>query len=301
MTSNEAQTMPDADILDGGDETCPAEAVVGNAERERRGYRLPSQIRQMASVFGVQMRLYSKGKIIYVLILLALLIPALVYGGVVESAGSTAYLLILLPMMMATIPPMLSGKILSSEFKNKTAFLTFPLPISRTAVYMGKFLASLVLSIGIFGLAYGLAVLSDPGVISFPSDLLGSFLICVAGVFAISATAYGFSTMFKRGSVGLTEIITMALPFLLIFIMMRYPEIISPEVWDYIKLLPQFSGYQALHVMDAKLLEMLMGSFGIPPSFLLTDLPLHLYIGVAAAWGILFLVMGWRKVVRKEL
>lgn len=292
-----------------GDETFAApvaDADVQDMSQEHGRYSLPSQISQLISVFGVQMRLYSKNKMTFVFVILALLIPILAYTGVAKTIldafdmdESTAYLLALLPIMMSVIPPMLSGRILSSEFRNKTVFLTFPLPVSRTTFYFGKFLASLVMSISIFGLAYGLAIIAGSGLYepSFPNDVLNSFLICIAGVFAIAGMAYGLSTIFKKGAIGLTVTLSIVLPFVLYIVLTAFFKDMSSATMDYIKLLPQFDGYQALHLIDAGF----GGGFKDLFQAMMTDLSPYLYVGVALAWGALFLVFGMLNVIKKEL
>lgn len=289
-------------------EECTVKTVVDEAEPEhKKERRLPSQMRQMATVFGLQMKQFSKSKTIYVSLILVFLIPVLAYydvSGFPLGGKSIAGLLMGLPVMMAIIPSMLSGRISSSEFRNKTAYMLFPLPVSRAAYYFGRFFASLTLSVGIFSLAYGVAIFSDPSLelISFPSDFLGSYVICMVGVFAIAATAYSLSIMFKRGSVSLTVILTMFMPVLIFFLSIFGSEYLLPETIDYFKLLPQFNGYQALFTMDAGIVITRMIDYtGLIDNFLRTDFPPLYYAAVAAAWGILFLALGLKKAIRKEV
>ncbi len=311
MTSDDRLTLTESEICimnEDFQESCECEISAPETEihetgQERTKRRLPSQLSQMGSVFSVQMRLFFKSKIVYVFLILALLIPVIAYydilGRLYGKNDTIAGLLMALPIMMAIIAPMLSGRILSSEFRNKTAFMMFPLPVSRSAFYFGKFLASLVLSLSIFSLAYGLAILSgmDSGISAFPSDFIGSYIMAVAGVFAVSATAYGLGTMFRRGSVPVTVVITLGIPFLYAAIMVLYSTQIPSAIQDYLKLLPQFDGYQALLTMDAAFTFV-----GQPlDSYLMSDLSSYLYIGVAFAWGVLFLALGLLKIIKKEL
>jgi ABC-type transport system involved in multi-copper enzyme maturation permease subunit len=211
---------------------------------------------------------------------------------------SAAYLLSLLPIMAAVIPSMLSGRILSSEFKNRTVFLTFPLPVSRTTFYFGKFLASFILSAGIFGLVYGFALICGSNLYepSFPNNVLSSFLICITAVFAVAATAYGLSTMFRRGSVGLTAVLMIVIPFLIVVITETYFDL-SQSAIDHIKMLPPFGGYQALHMIDAGF----GGGFVTLFKEMMTDLPPYLYAITSMLWGAAFLALGALKINKKEL
>jgi len=316
MTSDETPEVPaNADDQGAGERQAndrrteaSSEAAGSRADdAAKRRYRLPSKASQAGSVFKAQMRLYSKSRMTFVFIALAILIPVMAYSGAAEDAiterlnadASPAYLLVLLPIMAAAIPAMLSGRILSSEFKNRTVFLTFPLPVSRITFYFGKFLASLVLSAGIFGLAYGLSIISGTNLYepAIPNDVLNSFMICIASMFAAAATAYGLSTMLRRGSAGLTVTVMLILPFLVFFATGSFLPDLSQSAVDHLRLLPAFGGYQALYMMDAGFgggLRMLFGE-------MTTDLSPYLYIATSMLWGTAFLVLGMLKISKKEL
>ncbi|MDR1691085.1 MAG: hypothetical protein LBR42_04500, partial [Candidatus Methanoplasma sp.] len=118
-----------------------------------QGMPIVEHLRQAICVFKLQMRLYSKSISTYIFILFALLIPLFAFSGALEKiiGGwvelNIAYVLILLPLMIVAIPARFSGKIMSSEFRNRTAFINFPLPMSRITFFMGKFLAALTMSL----------------------------------------------------------------------------------------------------------------------------------------------------------
>lgn len=199
-----------------------------SGEAVRRTYRLPSQMSQTASVYRLQMRLYAKSKGPYMFILLAAMIPLTAFtvdrisGG--DAVFSLSTSLALLPFMMVLIPATLAGRVMSSEFKNRTGYLTFPLPVSRTAFLMGKFAAALTLSLGIMMLAYGLAIVTVSYYGQTVAVVSDSLLICLCGTFMITAMACGLSAMFRRGSRSVVIVITLVLPVALMFAMLfMYP------------------------------------------------------------------------------
>jgi len=268
-------------------------------------YKLPSGAGQIVTVMMTQMRLYAKSKLVWILVFLALLIPILAYGGtakdILDAFGmpaSTAYLLILLPLFLPIIPAMIGGKVISSEFKNRTVYQIFPLPLSRTSFFIGKFLAAFILSVGIFSLAYGFAIFcgSNLYVPSYPNDVLNSFIVTIAGVFAFSAMACGLSPYFKRGSAGLIISTMIFLPMILVLLLAVYVEDPNSALWN-LKVLPPFSGYQALQMIDAVV--------GGPFSFILDEIvgtyDTYKYIAASVLWGALFLGIGLAKVKGKEL
>jgi len=293
MTSDD--TAPVVDVKPAGPDDASADRI----------YNLPSQAGQIITVFTTQMRLYSKGKLTWILIFFALLIPILAYSGMAETIltsfemyASTSYLLILLPLLLIVIPATVGGKIMSSEFRNRTVYLVFPLPISRTTFYIGKFLAALVLCVGIFALAYGFAILvgSDLYGPSYPNDVLSSFIVCIAAVFAFVAMACGLSPYFKRGSGGLIISLMLFLPMILTMLLAVYVDADS-ALWN-LKVLPPFSGYQALQMIDAGIGGMF---FGMIFEMIVGTYEMYAYLVASVLWGAAFLALGLMRVKGKEL
>lgn len=267
---------------------------------ESNGTAMPSNMAQMFSVFKLQMRLFSKEKSTYALLFLALLIPilAFTYASFLESRlGSppATYLLILLPLMIILIPSMIAGRTLSSEFRNRTVYMTFPLPVTRTTFFVGKFVASFALSLGIIMLAFGLAVVSgnmlyEP---SYSSDIGGALIICVVVTFAMTATAFGLGPFFKRGSMGITTGIMLSLPLIL---SIGIVDVLAPEsTMEIVRMIPPFASYQALLYIDSGF------GFFIGLIQLNESSSIFAYSVMAVIWGLVFLMLGWTKVVKKEL
>lgn len=274
---------------------------------EVRNTPLPSSVAQTFSIFKLQMRIFSKSRSTYMLLFLALLIPILAFSGVAETIiesdlfgvhVSTSYLLGLLPLMIILIPAMVSGRTLSSEFRNRTVYMTFPLPVTRTTFFVGKFLASFVLSWGIIMLAFGFAIIAgdmlyDP---SYPMDLVGALTICTFGVFAMTATAFGLGPFFKRGSMGATMGLMLFLPFIIVMVTAMVE--VTEGTMEILRTIPAFTSYQTLFLLDhgfggmfGDLIKMMIGeSSGVNMSSI-----------IAVLWGIAFLLLGWTKVVRREL
>jgi ABC-2 type transport system permease protein len=265
------------------------------------------------TVFGAQMRLYSKSKVVIGFIIMALVIPVLVYSGAAETIikgaadvpPSASYLLILLPLFIIAIPAMMAGRILSSEFRNRTAYLLFTLPVSRHIYYFGKFLAAFVLSAGVFAMAYAFAIICGSGYgLSYPNDALGSFVMCTAGVFALTAMAYGLSTYFKKGSTGLVIAIMIFLPLIVLILKAFTGDMgfFDPEyagsVWDPLMTLPPFTGFQSLYMIDHGIGGAFLGELY---STFLGPYSTFVYVAVSMIWGVLFLLLGMLNVNKKEL
>ncbi len=271
---------------------------------------IPSTTRQIFSVFGLQMKLYSKSKTTYIWLLIALLIPILTYTGIAEEilglynmAPSAPYLLILLPLFIAAIPSAVAGRTLSSEFRNRVVYMNYPLPVTRTVYYTGKFLASFTLSLGIILFAFGFAVFMGSHISPHLSDVLGAALICIAGTFAITATAFGLGPLFKKGSVTITTILTIGLPLmmfiLIIWMFSKFPITIEDSMRNIPALIPQFAPFHVFYLLDHGLSEANIGIFLLLAG---SDIvAIDMFCIVALIWGLVFLAIGLTKFVKKEL
>jgi ABC-type transport system involved in multi-copper enzyme maturation permease subunit len=268
-----------------------------------RKYKLPSQASQIMMVFATQMRLFSKSKIALIYIILALMIPVLAVAGVADavtemifgSPASVAYLLALLPLFVIVIPAMISGSVLSSEFTNRSVYLLFTLPVSRTTFYIGKFLAALTFTIGVFAMAYGFATLF--GETAYPNNILGSFIVCMASMFALTAMAYGLGPFFKKGSTRVVIALMAFMPYI-VLMMLASMSAGTAESLSSLTTLPPFAGYSALFMIDAGLGGFLGEIF---QAVFLGSYHWSTYVIVSALWGALFLALGCIKMNRKEV
>jgi ABC-type transport system involved in multi-copper enzyme maturation permease subunit len=205
---------------------------------------------------------------------------------------NTAYALFLLPIMIVAIPAGFAGKIMSSEFKNRTAFVNFPLPMSRITFYMGKFLAALTMSLTVMLLAVGGAILSCNAKFgaAFPNDVVSMLVVCVTGMIALLAMVYFLSTIFKKGAGTIAISLTVVLPF--IFLMVFNADSIA---WKAIGITPFFSSFQSFWLIDHGFLSGIM-------DFLLSNSYSALqFAAVSIAWGFVFLVLGAYVTKNKEV
>ena len=270
-------------------------------------YSAPSWFKQTMVMFMVQMKLFSKAKWTYVALSTAPPIPVLVIGAgdTISSmlymfGFSTAYsntyiagLLAFLPLFIGLYTSVLCGSQIPNEFKDRTAYLNVSLPMSRSSFYVGKYLAGLVLCLGIFMFAYGSAVAT--AMMKYDtifSDLLGeSLLLTIIAVFAYSATAFCIGSFMKRGST--------LVPFILMSVVIPVVVLLIGNYTDnwVLGYLPSFLGEAALGLLGATM----TASAGMPilANIDLTNIIPMAVIGIA--WGFLFLVIGMIQTKRREM
>ena len=276
------------------------------AHRDVR-YKGASPVGRILGVFMTQMKLFAKGKWMFVMMFAAVLIPIVmmllpsdILDALMAQCGiSTKYIgliLCFMPLMISFFTAVLCGTQLPNEFKDRTAYMSIPLPVSRTEFYIGKYLAGFVLCLGVFLMAFGFAVLM--GMMEYDeffSDMIGRALVyTVVAIFAYSATAYCIGTFMRRGSA--------LVPLMLMFI-------ILPAVFLYLGLkfeidwvfnMPCFLPDAILASLGSPMTLSLLGMFSlVGGGSYFDDMGLMVLIGVA--WGVLFLVIGALKMNRREM
>lgn len=281
-----------------------------NGENINEKGELPSPSAQMWIVYRAQMKLYVKGSTPFVLAFLILLIPAIMYTGVLDNilinsmfeeigyTGETyaAVCLSMLTVMTALIASMVCGSTLPSEIRYRTAYLNFPFPQSRTTFYMGKFLAGYTLVLMTVFMAFGLSIVM--GTAEYGSVSLAAagqaLLVSVIGSFAFCAMAYGMSAFTEKGS-------TM-LPFALIFIVIPVIGLVLADagvLGNTIGYIPSFFGEVALSYLGS--------NQSVSMTMLLDNLDVTItapFLGAVAAgliFGAVFLIAGLYRTKRREI
>ena len=276
------------------------------AHRDRR-YRIPSFVTQTGTMFMVQMRLYSKMKWTYFMLFMAILIPIItivldeVFDAMaMELGSSTAYigmLLSMMPIVLGFFTAVLSGPSIGREFKDRTAYMSMPLPISRVSFYLGKYLAGFVLSLGIFMFAYGMAVATAMSHYDYIfADLIGeSMLVMTVSLFAYSATAFCIGAFTRKPST-LTPFVlmTFVLPAVLMIIHLRYDV-------EALMLLPCFLPDVTVSILGSPIIGSVSGFFSMAGVSLVDVGELWTMVGIAVVWGIVFLLIGMVRTMRREM
>ncbi len=269
-------------------------------------YSIKSSFSQMLTVFMVQMKLFSKMKWTYILLFTALLIPIIAFSapdfinilstfGYSKGYSTTkiAGLLFFLPLMLGLMTSIMCGTQMPLEFKERTAYMNIPLPMSRASFFFGKYLAGFVMCLGIFMFAYSMAIataLVDYDTI-FPDLILNSIFLTIIGVMAYSATAYTLGCLTKKGS--------SIFPFVLMsFIIPLIVMIICSQTDDYtLTLLPMFLGEAALGILGASM----TGSAGM---IVLSQMDLTMtwaMVVIGIVWTVVMLLIGYVKTERREM
>ncbi len=271
-------------------------------------YEGSSPVERILWIFMAQMKLFSKNKWTFILLFMAVLMPMVIIAvpdlkdaAKTICAGSTAYigtLLCMITFMASFFTSFLCGTQIPNEFKDRTAYMSMPLPVTRMEFYIGKYLAGFVLCVGAFLMAFGFAViLAMMEYDTFFSDEIASALLgTIVTIFAFSATAYCLGSFMKRGS-ALVPLIFMffLLPIVCFLAYIRFDL-------DAMLLFPCFLPDNIIFTLGSEAAMsiggMSIGMFGVDlPSVANIDASML----VSIVWGIAFLVLGAYKMSRREM
>ncbi|MGA3359685.1 MAG: ABC transporter permease [Halobacteriota archaeon] len=166
----------------------------------------PNSVRQIATVIKYELLKYLRGRRLLAIVLLTIIISAIFL--IVPPAIGTAYpkdptdfitrVLSFLGVLSILSATFFGADAIVSEYESKTGYFLFPNPIRKTAIFVGKFIASALVSVGAIGLYYVIAVVSVRVIDgSIPANTGLSFAYSLIYLFAILAIAYLFSAIMR--------------------------------------------------------------------------------------------------------
>ena len=283
------------------------------AHRDAR-YELPNQLKQTISVFKTQMNLYSKRKGIYILLLLAFAIPfafnflkeRVYFGNFAEMNGNgiMGFLLCWLPLFLAFFTAFFCSKLMPSEISERTAYMNMALPMSRASFCLGKYLASVVITLGIVVFSYGMAMFTASSNYSFFDEdrLSQSFLFMILAVLVYTSFSFAMGCLLKRGS-ALLSLLTMALilPGIQLYLFTE-GHIGSTALTMFPNLIPDMTCLTLGSYLSTSPIGLLnLFTRGGKNAFDISQMDMTLTAILALVWTVAFLLIGIYKVSRREM
>ena len=313
-------------ITDAYDES---DRTLSDSEAHRDvSYELPPTIKQIWICYMTQMKRFTKERTVWTMLILLLLIPVFYfvstkYIGVPVSHITNVFLsvpLFAMPVVVAFICSSTCGTMLPREYNERTIYLSLPLPISRFAFYIGKFLAGFSLCLGVVTAAYGISVLLALTVgntdVSYTGAMFSSLLVMVCTVFFYCSFVYMLSAKSKRGATLKALVLLMvALP-----VLVAVPYIMAniDQLESYRSTLEAIGGILLyIPVTGPDYALNILGSSGIAQFFLFDVLSVFSFVKmlsgislnmnlimfclVSIVLGILCLVRGFFKIKRRDM
>jgi ABC-2 type transport system permease protein len=137
------------------------------------------------------------------------------------------------------------GDAIAGEFQNRTGYFLMGLPVRRTSVYIGKFIAAFAASLVAVLFYLGILLANGVGYLgagAFPVALLESFFITLLYLLALLGAVFLFSSMFKNS---LYAVLVVAVLFLFGFSLIQglVTDLVKIEPWFIITYADQIIGY----------------------------------------------------------
>lgn len=269
-------------------------------------YNIPSSAKQVWINYQTQLKLYGKGRIIWMVLLFVLAIPIVIYSGYFDKLISNllkdyiydpgSYLMILLialPMMAGLIVPSVMSKSLNSEFRLRTAHMNLAMPQSRFSFFLAKFLAGITVVMMTFLLVYGVSLL----IVNSKYDGLylesagSAAVLMVAGLLAYSATAFTIGSFLKKGGTFLLFALwVMLLPAMMTGIALKFDGVV-----DIMGYLPFYSNEYTLVFVGESFVSHLVDTDFSP---YLPDVGIAALISII--WAVAFFALGYYFFKRRQ-
>jgi len=277
-------------------------------------YKIPNVFSQTITMFRTQMSLYSKRKFIYVILVMAILIPVIYYmtkdfmslGSAVTTPNGTGLmglLICLYPFMIAIVTGFLCGSSVPSEFNDRSAYMNMALPMSRTSFMLGKYLAGLVITVGIFVFAYGMSMAAALMKYQYFEEqaLMNSFVLLVMSVLVYTSFSFFLGSVLKRGANILSFLLMMVvMPAVEIYLLLN--ENINGTTYA---LFPNLMSDNMVMALGSNLMASPGGTINLITSGAITtlaaDADLAAMCGVSVVWSVAFLILSIIAINRREM
>lgn len=267
-------------------------------------------IRQMIVVAKNEVRKFISSKkfsvyVALVVISLALVtfLPYIVGDGLSGSAGGVFYTYVMFAAFMAILAATLfASNTIVSEFEERTALILFTRPIRKVSIFVGKFLACLVMEAVVIVAYYLIGAL-----VAFlvSGDLVSSFLpslaMALAYMFAVSGIAIMISSFSKKA--GNAAVITFITVVLLISIVTTALSAAGIDTWfmldtaaeSIMSSIPEYiDSMNAMYVQMGEQMGMDMSAYMVKAADTVKS-------GlVMLAWGIVTTVVAWIRFSKRE-
>ncbi|MFP4545907.1 MAG: ABC transporter permease [Methanomassiliicoccales archaeon] len=202
--------------------------------------KIPSDIQQLLIITRYEIvkhlrskRLLGMMAIELAIFVLILAIPPLLGGGFPDNGAEFAERFYTWTKILLIIgATFFAGDAIVSEFQNRTGYLTFPNPVKRWVLFMGKLTATMGIMVAVVLVYYGLVSASSLAIVGEVSGLT-AISLGLALLFAICASGIGYVvSAFMKGSTG-----SLVLTFTLLFLLFPIVE----GVLSIAKVRPDFS------------------------------------------------------------
>lgn len=173
------------------------------------GYDVLDDFRQAFIVMKNEITKYARGKKLIIFAALTALILAVVTAaltiwgdGLGDNSNNLSYLYIMIMSLLVLVAiTLFASTALVSEFEERTALILFTKPIRKWSIFLGKFLASLIVTVGFVLIYYAVVIilcLIGPGYVD--GAIFVSLGLSVCYTFGCAGIGFLISSVMKKSS-----------------------------------------------------------------------------------------------------
>lgn len=158
------------------------------------------------------------------------------------------------------------GDAIAGEFQNKTGYFLMGLPVRRSTVYIGKYIAAFLSSL-VAVVAFAAVLLGNGafyfGTGAFTGAFAESFLLAIVYMLALLGATFLFSSMFKTSTYA---VLVVAVLFIFGFTILQelVAGLVKIEPWFIISYASSVIGYPFLPILPAHIVQVPIGGPGSP-------------------------------------
>ena len=175
----------------------------------KTGYDVLDDFRQAFIVMRNEITKYARGKKLIIFAALTALILAVVTAaltiwgdGLGDNSNNLSYLYIMIMSLLDLVAiTLFASTALVSEFEERTALILFTKPIRKWSIFLGKFLASLIVTVGFVLIYYAVVIilcLIGPGYVD--GAIFVSLGLSVCYTFGCAGIGFLISSVMKKSS-----------------------------------------------------------------------------------------------------
>ena len=188
--------------------------ATGTVDADLPRLRVPGSLEQVTKLTRYQLREYLRSRRFIALVAIVGVIGAILTAVVAHFRGALVSTNIAfygnfwaggIGVVIILAAVFFGGDAIAGEFQNKTGYFLMGLPLKRTTVYAGKFIAAFLASLAMMGLFLAILLGNGAyyfGVGAFPWQLGVSLVLAIVYLSAVLGATFLFSALFKTSAYG---------------------------------------------------------------------------------------------------
>ncbi|HOP09272.1 MAG TPA: ABC transporter permease, partial [Candidatus Methanofastidiosa archaeon] len=192
---------------------------------------------QLTTIVRYEMLKFLRGKKLYIMLGIiavfvgaVLIVPPVVGESYPDAKEMIQFFTSFIDIIIILLVTLFGADSVVYDFEKGTAFVIYPNPVRRRTIFVGKFVAALLVSIGVLCLYYLLAGVIDLGINgTVPSRMVYSMLLAVAYLMTLMCMTFLISTSLR--STLASSVLVFAAFFLVLPMVGGILSVVGEKAW----------------------------------------------------------------------